>query len=78
MSLVLTLICLWLASALLALLPMRFQWSTGRVPLVASVPLTGVMVCLHGWIRGAVVAAAMVSMSCNSRRFFARRALGRV
>lgn len=77
MSLALTLVCLWVvASALVAMLPMRFHWRFGLPLLIASVPLIGFIGYTHGWIWALVVLAAVVSMFRNPLRYFAKRALG--
>lgn len=78
MSLALTLACLWVvASALVAMLPMRFQWPLGLPLLVASIPLVGFVGLTHGWIWTALIVAAVVSMYRNPLRHFAQRAMGR-
>lgn len=78
MSLALTLVCIWvIASALVAMLPMRFQWPFGFPLLVASIPLLGFIASTHGWIWTMVILAAVLSMYRNPLRYFAKRVLGR-
>ncbi|MBY4892607.1 DUF2484 family protein [Rhodobacteraceae bacterium N5(2021)] len=78
MSLALTLACIWaVASAFVAMMPMRFQWPLGFPLLVASIPMVGFVGYTHGWIWTLVVLAAILSMFRNPLRYFARRILGR-
>lgn len=78
MSLALTLTCIWvIASAVVAMLPMRFQWPLGFPLLVASIPLLIYVGYSHGWIWTLVVLAAVVSMFRNPLRYFARRLSGK-
>lgn len=78
MSLALTLACLWvLASAIVAMLPMRFQWPLGFPLLLLSIPLVAFVGYTHGWIWTLVILAAVVSMYRNPLRYFVKRALGR-
>lgn len=77
MSLALTLACLWvLASAIVAMLPMRFQWPLGFPLLLASIPMVGFVGYSHGWIWSVVIVIAVVSMYRNPLRYFVRRARG--
>lgn len=78
MSLALTLACLWvLASAIVAMLPLRFHWRFGLPLLILSVPMMGFVGYTHGWIWVAVIALAVISMFRNPLRHFAKRALRR-
>jgi hypothetical protein len=63
MPLSLTLACLWiLAAALVALLPMRWQWGPGGVLLVLAGPLLVMVGRELGWVWVALVLAAVLSM----------------
>ena len=78
MSLALTLACIWvIASAIVAMMPMRFQWPLGFPLLVASIPLIGFVGYTHGWIWTLVILAAVLSMFRNPLRYFAKRLMGR-
>ena len=78
MSLALTLACLWvLASAIVAMLPIRFHWRLGFLLLLLSVPLVGFVGYTHGWIWTAVILFAVASMYRNPLRYFAKRAFGK-
>lgn len=70
--------CLWvLASAIVAMLPMRAQMVPGLLLLVAAPFLILWIGAEHGWIWTAVGFFAFVSMFRNPLRYFVRRALGR-
>ncbi|ABD55674.1 DUF2484 family protein [Jannaschia sp. CCS1] len=78
MSLALTLACLWvLASAIVAMLPLRFHWRFGLPLLILSIPLTIFVGYAHGWIWTVVILLAVGSMYRNPLRYFLKRALGR-
>ncbi|MBL9053798.1 MAG: DUF2484 family protein [Tabrizicola sp.] len=78
MSLPLVLGCLWvIASALVAMLPMRRQMLPGVALLVAAPFLLVWIGWEHGWIWLAIGVFAFVSMFRNPLRYFLRRALGR-
>lgn len=78
MSLALTLACVWVvASAIVAMLPMRFQYVPGVALLIAALPLLGYVGYIHGWIWAAVILAAVISMFRNPLRYFWRTARGR-
>jgi hypothetical protein len=63
MPLSLTLAALWvLAAALVAMLPMRWQYAPGLTLLVLSVPLMVFVGADVGWIWVAVVLFAVLSM----------------
>ncbi|NJM82859.1 MAG: DUF2484 family protein [Tabrizicola sp.] len=70
--------CLWvLASAVVAMLPMRRQMLPGVLLLVAAPVLLVWIGWDHGWIWSAAGLLAFVSMFRNPLRYFLRRALGR-
>jgi hypothetical protein len=78
MSLPLVLGALWvLASAVVAMLPMKRQMVPGVALLVAAPVLLVWIGYAHGWIWLAVGVFAFVSMFRNPLRYFARRAMGR-
>lgn len=78
MSPALILACLWvLASAIVAMLPLRFHWRFGLPLLVLSIPVMGFIGYTHGWIWVPLVALAVVSMFRNPLRYFVKRALGK-
>lgn len=78
MSLALTLACIWVvASAIVAMLPMRLQFPLGLPLLIASVPLVAFVGYTHGWIWTLVILAAVISMFRNPLRYFAQRAFGK-
>ena len=63
MSLSLTLACLWVvAAAVVAMLPMRYQYAPGLALLIASLPLMAYVGLQHGWIWVAAILFAVVSM----------------
>jgi hypothetical protein len=63
MPLSLILACLWvLAAAIVALLPMRFQYVPGLTLLILSVPLAVYVGVEVGWIWVALVLFAVLSM----------------
>jgi hypothetical protein len=77
-SLPLVLGALWvIASALVAMLPMRAQMVPGVALLVAAPVLLVWIGYAHGWVWLALGLFAFVSMFRNPLRYFARRALGR-
>ena len=78
MSLPLILGALWvLASALVAMLPMRRQMVPG-IALLVTAPILLVWIgWAHGWVWLAVGLFAFLSMFRNPLLYFARRALGR-
>lgn len=77
MSAPLILGCLWaLASALVALLPMRRQYLPGSI-LLGAAPLLLIWIgARHGWIPVALATAALLSMFRHPLMYFARRGLG--
>ena len=78
MSLPLILGALWvIASAIVAMLPMRAQMVPGVALLVAAPVLLVWSGWVHGWGWLARGLFAFVSMFRNPLRYFARRALGR-
>jgi Protein of unknown function (DUF2484) len=78
MSMPLILGCLWvLASAIVAMLPMRAQMVPGVALLVAAPVLLVWIGIVHGWVWLAIGLFAFVSMFRNPLRYFLRRALGR-
>lgn len=77
MSLPLILGCLWvLASAIVAMLPMRWQFPPGIALLLAAPVLLVWIGYEHGWVWLAFGLFAFVSMFRNPLRYFLRRALG--
>lgn len=78
MSTPLILGCLWvLASAIVAMLPMRAQMVPGVALLLAAPALLVWIGSEHGWIWLAIGLFAFLSMFRNPLRYFLRRALGR-
>jgi signal transduction histidine kinase len=70
--------CLWVvASAVVAMLPMRRQMVPGLALLIAAPVLLVWIGWMHGWIWLAFGLFAFVSMFRNPLLYFARRALGR-
>lgn len=77
MSLPLILGCLWvLASAIVAMLPMRRQMVPGVALLISAPLLLGWIAYVHGWVWLVLGLFAFVSMFRNPLRYFLRRALG--
>jgi hypothetical protein len=77
MSVPLALGCLWvLASAIVAMLPMRHQMVPGVALLLAAPVLLVWIGWVHGWLWLAFGLFAFVSMFRNPLRYFVRRALG--
>ena len=71
--------CLWvLASAIVAMLPMRLQYPPGLALLVVAPLLLVWIAVVHGWIWLAIGLFAFVSMFRNPLIYFAKRAMGRV
>jgi len=78
MSLPLIIGAFWVvASAIVAMLPMRAQMLPGLALLVAAPVLLVWIGWEHGWIWLAVGLFAFLSMFRNPLRYFLRRALGR-
>lgn len=78
MSTPLILGALWvLASAIVAMLPMRMQYPPGITLLIAAPVLLVWIGITHGWLWLAIGLFAFVSMFRNPLIYFARRALGR-
>ena len=70
--------CLWVvASAIVAMLPMRKQYVPGVMLLVAAPLLIAWLWVAHGWIVGSIALFGFVSMFRNPLRYFAKKALGR-
>lgn len=77
MSLPLILGALWvLASALVAMLPMRRQYAPGVSLLIAAPVLIIWIGALHGWLWALGGILALASMFRNPFIYFARKALG--
>jgi hypothetical protein len=77
MSTPLVLGCIWvLASAILAMLPMKRQMVPGVALLVAAPLLLVWIGYVHGWLWLALGLFAFLSMFRNPLRYFLRRALG--
>jgi signal transduction histidine kinase len=69
---------LWvIASAIVAMLPMRAQMVPGLALLVAAPVLLIWIGSVHGWVWLALGLFAFFSMFRNPLRYFARRSLGR-
>ena len=66
-----------IASAVVAMLPMRAQMVPGLALLIAAPVLLVWIGWLHGWVWLVLGLFAFVSMFRNPLRYFARRALGR-
>ena len=66
-----------IASAIVAMLPMRAQMVPGVALLIAAPVLLVWIGWTHGWVWLALGLFAFVSMFRNPLRYFARRALGR-
>jgi signal transduction histidine kinase len=66
-----------IASAIVAMLPMRAQMVPGVALLIAAPVLLVWIGWAHGWVWLALGLFAFVSMFRNPLRYFARRALGR-
>lgn len=70
--------CLWvIASAVVAMLPMRRQFPPGLALLIAAPFLLVWIGWAHGWSWLAIGLFAFVSMFRHPLRYFLRRALGR-
>jgi Protein of unknown function (DUF2484) len=70
--------CLWVvASAVVAMLPMRRQMVPGLALLAAAPVLLVWIGRVHGWIWLAIALFAFLSMFRNPLLYFLRRALGR-
>ena len=77
MSMPLILGALWvLASALVALLPMRRQYAPGLALLIAAPLLILWIGAVHGWIWAALGLAAFLSMFRNPLRYILARLRG--
>lgn len=77
MSIPLLLGCLWvLASAIVAMLPMKRQMVPGVALLIAAPALLVWIAYVHGWVWLAFGLFAFLSMFRNPLRYFIRRALG--
>lgn len=77
MSTPLVLGCFWvLASAIVAMLPMKRQMVPGVALLVAAPFLLVWIGWVHGWLWLALGLFAFLSMFRNPLRYFVRRALG--
>ncbi len=77
-STALILASLWiLASAVVAMLPMRFQYVPGIALLALAIPLLIHIGLSHGFVWVALMLAAIVSMFRNPLRYFARRLMER-
>jgi uncharacterized membrane protein YphA (DoxX/SURF4 family) len=69
--------CLWvLASALVALMPMRRQYVPGVALLLAAPLLIGWLWVAHGWVFGGLALFGFLSMFRNPLLYFAKKALG--
>lgn len=76
-SVVAVVACLWVvASAIVAMLPMRKQYVPGVMLLVAAPVLIAWLWVAHGWIVGSIALFGFVSMFRNPLRYFAKKALG--
>ena len=77
MSMPLILGALWvLASALVAMLPMRRQYAPGLALLIAAPLLILWIGAVHGWIWAALGLAAFLSMFRNPLRYILARLRG--
>ena len=77
MSLSLTLACMWvLASTVVAMLPMRFQYAPGVLLLIAAPVLLAWIGMDHGWWIAGLGLAGFVSMFRNPLRYFWNKAKG--
>ncbi len=76
-STVMIVACLWVvASAIVALLPMRRQNVPGVALLFAAPVLIAWLWGAHGWIVGGLALFGFLSMFRNPLRYFAKKALG--
>ena len=77
MSFPLILGCVWVvASAIVAMLPMRMQYPPGIALLIAAPLLILWIGAIHGWPWAVGGLFAFVSMFRNPLRYFARRLFG--
>ena len=75
MSISLTLACIWvLASTVVAMLPMRFQYAPGVLLLIAAPVLLVWIGMDHGWWIAGLGLAGFVSMFRNPLRYFWNKA----
>jgi len=71
--------CLWvLASAIVAMLPMRMQYPPGLALLIAAPFLLVWIGVVHGWVWLVIGLFAFVSMFRNPLIYMAKRVRGRV
>lgn len=77
MNILIVLACLWvIASALVAMLPMRMQYAPG-LPLLLAAPVLIVWLGVEfGWVPAAIALAAFLSMFRNPLRYLVKRAMG--
>ena len=69
---------LWvLASAIVAMLPMRYQYAPGICLLIAAPILIIWIGAVHGWVFGAIGLFALLSMFRHPLVYLTKKALGR-
>jgi len=69
--------CLWVvASAIVAMMPMRRQYLPGVTLLLAAPVLIGWLWVEHGWIVGGLALFGFLSMFRNPLLYFGKKALG--
>lgn len=69
--------CIWVvASAIVAMLPMRRQYAPGLALLLAAPLLLIWIGAAHGWVWAALGLAAFLSMFRNPLKYLMRKALG--
>ncbi|MEQ8293686.1 MAG: DUF2484 family protein [Roseovarius sp.] len=70
--------CLWVvAAALVAMLPMRWQFAPGLALLLGAPVLIWCLAVAYGWPAALVAVLAVLSMFRRPLQYYARRALGR-
>ncbi|MDM8166584.1 DUF2484 family protein [Roseovarius sp.] len=70
--------CLWVvAAALVAMLPMRWQFVPGLALLLGAPVLIWRLAVEYGWPAALLAVLAVVSMFRRPLQYYARRALGR-
>ncbi|KZY35139.1 hypothetical protein A3731_17855 [Roseovarius sp. HI0049] len=77
-TLTFVLACLWVvAAALVAMLPMRWQFVPGIALLLGAPVLIWRLAVEYGWIAAIVAVLAVLSMFRRPLQYYARRIMGR-